>query len=629
MRSLPVIKRLARFGIVFILALSGDFCRPRPETGPLVLAEYGRSEYRIVITENASLSVRHAAEELQSFLAAMTGAKLPIATDREPLGRKEILLGDNEHLGRAGIDIDIPSLGAEGYHLRTAGSRLVIAGGSRRGALYGVYGLLEDHLGCRWFTPEISRIPKYRKLEIAPLDERKVPVLEYREAFTFDCLDGDWSARNRLNSYGARLESKHGGKVKFGEKAGKWAWFGHTFNLLVPREKYFASHPEYFSLVRGKRLNDPYSQLCCTNEDVIRLCIEAVLEGIKEDPEANVFSVSQNDTYPEAPNYCECETCQALARAEESQAAPVLYLVNRVAEVVEREYPDKLIDTFAYRWTQKPPKSLRPRKNVVIRLCTVHNCFSHPLAVCDSPENRTFRENLEAWSKTGARLWIWDYVNDFQHYLLPFPNLRSRRANIHFYVDNGIKGIFEQDAYDAPYSEMAALGGYLTAKFLWNPDYDENTAIAEFLDAYYGPAAAPVLEYLNTLHDWVGEKGLHVHMWERHPDPCPYFSDDVLIAADRLWRDAESRAAADPAVLFRVRVSRLSVDYAIVERAKCELAGKIPLNEGLKALAKERLGPYFEALAGAGQVRLSEGSPLDIEKYRRESAAGLGISLEK
>jgi len=629
MKRLPAIKRFAHFGIAIALILSGDLCSPRSETKTLVLAEDGRSDYRIVVAENASPSVRHGAEELQSVLAAMTGAKLPIVTDREPLHRKEILLGDNRHLGRAGIDIDIPSLGTEGYHLRTAGSRLVIAGGPRRGALYGVYGLLEDHLGCRWFTPEISRVPKCRKLEIAPLDERKVPVLEYREAFTFDCLDGDWSARNRVNSYGARLEAKHGGKVKFGEKGGKWAWFGHTFNLMVPREKYFASHPEYFSLVKGKRLNDPYSQLCCTNEDVIRLCTEAVLEGIKEDPEADVFSVSQNDTYPEAPNYCECEACQALARAEESQAAPVLYLVNRVAEAVEREYPDKLIDTFAYRWTQKPPKTLRPKKNVVIRLCTVHNCFSHPLAVCDSPENRAFREDLEAWSKTGARLWIWDYVNDFQHYLLPFPNLRSRRANIRFYIDNGVKGIFEQDAFDAPNSEMAALGGYLTAKFLWNPDTDENAAIGEFLGAYYGQASGQVLEYLNLLHDWVREKGLHVHMWERHPDPCPYFSDDLLIAADRLWREAESKTASDPVVLDRVRVSRLSVDYAIVERARCEVSGKISLNEGLKVLAIERFGPYFEALARGGQIRLSEGSPLDIEKYRRDLAAGLGIPLQK
>ena len=37
-----------------------------------------------------------------------------------------------------------------------------------------------------------------------------------------------------------------------------------------------------------------------------------------------------------------------------------------------------------------------------------------------------------------------------------------------------------------------ALGGYLTAKFLWNPDYDENRAIDEFLDGYYGKAAAPI-----------------------------------------------------------------------------------------------------------------------------------------
>ena len=149
--------------------------------------------------------------------------------------------------------------------LKSLGPRLVIAGGALRGTMYGVYGLLEDHLGCRWFAPGVSRIPRRERLTVAPIDQTHVPVLEYREPFTFDCFDGDWCARNRVNSSAGRLEAKHGGKVRFGG-----GFFVHTFNRLVPPEKYFATHPEYFSLIDGKRLKNR-SQLCCTNEDVIRI----------------------------------------------------------------------------------------------------------------------------------------------------------------------------------------------------------------------------------------------------------------------------------------------------------------------------------------------------------------------
>src|SRR5512138_782014 len=75
------------------------------------------------------------------------------------------------------------------------------------------------------------------------------------------------------------------------------------------------------------------------------------------------------------------------------QIGPVLALVNRVAEAIEKDYPDKLIDTFAYQWTRKPPKEMRPRPNVIVRLCSIECCFAHPLATCDSKENREFRDD--------------------------------------------------------------------------------------------------------------------------------------------------------------------------------------------------------------------------------------------
>ena len=68
---------------------------------------------------------------------------------------------------------------------------------------------------------------------------------------------------------------------------------------------------------------------------------------------------------------------------------------------------------------------------------------------------------------------------------------------------HNVKGIFEQDTYNTPHSELAALGGYLTAKFLWNPNYDAEQAIDEFLEGYYGKAAGPIRAYLDLLHDRV------------------------------------------------------------------------------------------------------------------------------
>jgi len=621
-------KRVVILGLILTLQAAWALSAPSSGAATIVLADHGGSAYRIVIADNATPSVRHGAEELQMFLEQMTGAALPIVSDREPLIETEILLGDNAHLAQSGIRVDIASLGLEGYHLKTAGRRLVIAGGPQRGALYGVYGLLEDHLGCRWFTPEVSRIPRLERLGIPALDERVIPVLEYREPFVFECFDGDWCARNRMNSNSGRLEAKHGGKFAFGGQGQSLSWFVHTFNRMIPPAKYFDAHPEYFSLVGGKRLKDENSgQLCCTNEDVIRLCTEAVLAAMRAEPDAHVFSVSQNDADPDAPHYCECENCQKIAREEGSQIGPVLYLVNRVAEAVEREFPQNTVETLAYQWTRHPPKHMRPRKNVVIRLCSIECCFSHPLATCDGDADRGFRKDIEDWSKTGSRLWVWDYTTDFANYLLPFPNHRLLRDNIRFFIRHGVTGIFEEDTYDTPNSEMAALDGYLLAKFLWNPEYEKDKAVTEFLEAYYGPAAASVRAYLDLLDDKVRNEDIHAGIGA--PPSSAYLADDLLIKADALWRDAEKLAAPDAGALRRVQVSRLSVDYAIQGRTQLEVIGQLPLNIGLKALAVERFEPYLRTLESSGVVRLSEGSPLDLKKYRDGLAAGLGIPSGK
>ncbi|MCD6352223.1 MAG: DUF4838 domain-containing protein, partial [Armatimonadetes bacterium] len=378
----------------------------------LVIAEGHRSNFVIVVGADASPSEQHAAQELQNFLEQISGARLPIKDDTGPIGPHEIILGDNAHLRKLGVKIDFERLGKEGFTIRTVPPHLVIAGGKLRGTMYGVYTFLEDHLGCRWFSTDCSYIPKKDRLEIGAIDDTQVPALEYREPFYKDAFDADWCARNKMNSSHAPLDAAHGGKVSY-------YGFVHTFNSLLPPEKYFDEHPEYYSMVNGKRVRD-HTQLCCTNPEVQRLVAEEVLRRMREHPEATVFSVSQNDW----GNYCQCPRCKAVAEREGSQIGPILELVNYVADRVREEFPDKIVDTLAYHYSRKPPKHIRPRPNVVIRLCSIECCFSHPLATCDSAANAAFRRDMEEWSKVCKRLWVWDYVVDFPHYLLPFPNLR-------------------------------------------------------------------------------------------------------------------------------------------------------------------------------------------------------------
>lgn len=600
--------RACTFAMIFsnlFFLLSGN-----ASASELVLADAGRSEYRIVVADGASPSTKHGVGELQKFLEEMTGAKLPIVSDQEPQGPKEIIVGPNAHFQALKTDIDVASLGHEGYVIRTAGDSLVIVGGALRGTMYGVYGLLEDHLGCRWFTPDCSRIPKTPRLVVGELNDRQIPVLEYREPFVCDCFDGDWCARNRMNSSHGRLGAERGGNVAFAN-----GFFVHSFERLVPPKQYFAEHPEYFAMIDGKRIGEQRglaAQLCCTNPEVVRICIEEVRKAMRSQPAATVFSVSQNDAYA-GPNQCECSKCQALAKEEDSQGAPVLQLVNRVAEAVEKEFPDKIVETLAYQWSERPPKRLRPRSNVVVRICSGGCCFAHPMATCDYEGTRTFCANLEAWSKITQRLWVWDYQTSFAHYLMPFPNQRSRIENVRFLVARHVKGIFEQDVYNTLDGELSAMGGYVAAKCLWNPNCDADRARNEFLAAYYGKAAESIQKYLDLLHNHVEAKNIHVNLsvgWD-----SPYLNDTILQQANTLWQQAEDMVAADAAILKRVQTARLSVDYAILEYARLQLQNKLPKSEPTLTLAKARLQPFAAALRASQLTLLGEGTVLDKEAY--------------
>ena len=311
---------LIRF-VICLASASAGLLPPMADAATLTLAAKGATAYRIVVATNAIASERYAAQELQRYLQKITDAKFPIVTDAERVNSREILLGDNAHLRKLGLKIDCDQLGPESFILRTDHNRLVIAGGKPRGTLYGVYTLLEDKLGVRWFTPELESVPQTNRLVVGALNETTTPALEYREVFWTEVMrDADFAARHRLNGPNYKLTEKHGGHpiVYFP--------FVHSLDSLIPRDLY-KDHPEYFPLIKGKRV-DGYVQRCLSNPEVIKMAKARVRNWIKEHPEATIISVSQNDT----GNWCQCEQCKALDDQEDSPSASLIRFVNAIAE---------------------------------------------------------------------------------------------------------------------------------------------------------------------------------------------------------------------------------------------------------------------------------------------------------
>lgn len=424
---------------------------------------------------------------------------------------------------------------AHSFTYRNIGRDIFIWGGKQTGTMYGVFSFLERELGCRWYTSKVSVIPKRSSCTFVRLNHSEAPKIRVRNVFYYDAFDPVWAARNRSNgelTFG-RARKQHGGVESY--------WGVHSMGRFIPEKEFFEEHPEYFSLIDGKR-QAAEAQVCFTNPDVLRITIERLRKVMRDEPEHLIYSVSQNDGY----NPCQCDECQALVKKEGSESGPVLWFVNQAAEAVEEEFPDKFIGTLAYVYSSKAPKNLRPRKNVVIRLCAFDGCWAHDFSC---PENEYFVRDIEGWSAITDRIYIWDYVVDFHNYVGPFPNFDALQPRIQYLCGNRVMGIMTQAAYTSNAGTFAGLRAYVISKLLWNPDVNAESVIDDYMYGYFGRAGQYIRGYFDMIR---GLRNDNTHFRDLKPVD-PIFTDSFVKEAVRLFDKAEAVADNDE---IRQRVER-------------------------------------------------------------------------
>ncbi|OGV73688.1 MAG: hypothetical protein A3K19_22520 [Lentisphaerae bacterium RIFOXYB12_FULL_65_16] len=543
------------------LSVSVAFLAAAESAHALTLAKDGKAAATIVLAKDAVLAERTAATELATYLKAISGAEFAVADEADATATGPCLFVGPTAVARQAI-ADFDKLGPEEWQVRTSGGNLLLAGGRPRGTLYAVYHFLEDALGVHWWNPWEETVPQKPALEVGALDLHGKPTFRYRDIYMLYGNDkGRFAARNRLNRDGdARIAGEYGGCMDYGPP-----YHVHTFYMYLPPKEYFDTHPEYYSLINGKRTADN-AQLCLTNPEVRQLIIEKLRNYIVTtraeaektgSPPPLVFSISQNDWY----NPCQCERCHSVLVAEGSEVGLLIQFLNAVSDAITAEYPDVCLDTLAYQYTQQPPRTMRPRDSVIFRLCDTESDLGKPVT---APQNRAFHDTLLTWAGVAKNLRIWDYAVTYaQPYGMPFPSAQTYAADYRFYAEHNVEGVFTELEFPI-LADTRDLKVWMMMKLLENPYQDDAQLLQTFTDGFYGPAAGPMVrEYLAKLQAAVERKGAIIN-WTLSPSSLSYIGFDFAADAHGLFDRAEQAVASDPVLLRRVRHARLPLDRATV-----------------------------------------------------------------
>lgn len=505
------------------------------------------------------------------------------ATLSKIVGDKFISTNDNEiisgNLLKLVIDKSLTDITDDGFKLVIVPNNISITANSYMGLEYGIYTFLEDFLGCIFATEEYDYIPSYPTINLESTEKIYIPDVKWRAVYAYESLPlGNtdeyglqWSEKLKLNAAGNR----------------GWYKWAHTFYYYISPDEYFDTHPEYFSEYNGKRKHEdgPVSgQLCLTNEDVYRIVSEKMFGYMAENPHMRYWDFSQMDTWINRGTGCRCENCKKLDDAEGSPMGSLLTFINRLADECAVRFPQNYISTLAYNYSATPPKNIRPRDNVIIKLCLMPGDVTSSVSEPRNSKAETSKKIIEEWGAISKNLLIWDYNIDYHQYLMPYPILTALKDNNDFYIDNNVYAIFHQLGRDKG-GNSAELSAYVFSKLMWDRNTDVDKLLSRYFGAVYGDAAEPMAQYYTALEQNAYNAGRPLYIYSTvFENTFDYLSNANVAKYLKMFETAEKAVSDQPEILERVQKAKIGVLYVKAQEISLDIKGKKAALEEWKTL---------------------------------------------
>ena len=261
---------------------------------------------------------------------------------------------------------------------------------------------------------------------------------------------------------------------------------GHNWQHIIRADVHFKGHPEYFALVRGKRIHN--GQLCLSNPEVRKMLLAYALAGAAKmaaDPNVMFIDVTQND----GDDWCQCEACKAIDDRDPSTHADILlWTINPIAEAAAKQYPKALLHTYIYAGADGPPNWIKPAANIH---CEQTNyCYNYGVSFLrpDGPQAQ-FKRKFDAWTDLAPTRGIYEYFG-FYNWLEALPvTLYRLQDEVHYYKQNKVHGFYSETQQRWATNHLLY---YAFSRVWWDHTTDVPAMLDEFFRLFYGPAAQPM-----------------------------------------------------------------------------------------------------------------------------------------
>lgn len=459
-----------------------------------------RSDYKVVVSEEATEMERYAAQELVGYLYQSTGVTLELIEDTglyfNESGRY-LSVGETSLLTGSGVTNDYDDLKEDGFKIQTKGNAVIMVGGGDYGTLYSVYEFLSHTIDYHAyavdeiFFNEKTEVPVYdfNIVDVPDIAERTISFYHVRGTETVKD-----AARMRL------LAAWKGGTTIY--EGGLWGLWSHSYEQLLPLDKYYDEHPEWFD-GSGKQ------QICLTNDECRAELIKNLKQIILDTPNARYYSIGIRDN----TGYCSCTTCAKDAEEHGGYGGVMMRFLNKISDEVtpwvESVDPTRkvyFIGLAYYQFDEAPVKidesgnffpvdeTVVARDNVGVMYAPISACWGCPLNDPTCATNQQYSKKMKGWGKVTNMVAVWAYGSNFSNYFINLNNWGSIQGNYEFFKDCNAFYVLDQCAMETN-TPLQDLRIYVQSQILWDTSQDPDALIDDFMQHYYKVAAPYIRQY--------------------------------------------------------------------------------------------------------------------------------------
>lgn len=547
----------------------------------VVVVKDGKTAWQILVNTKNEKGFDFAANELRKYIQKMSKGALRFVDKEE--GNPIIIISLKKALSPEDRKL-LPAIprGYDGYAVAVSEpkgkkpARIIIASDSGRGAIYGVYDLLEK-LGCRWFYPDQDpcdpeAVPQKHILNLKTDSWATASPFEHRICngaewfFDIDPENAlkqmDWAIKNRYNAMGWQSESKTSLKSQYEKLRDTGILYeldrrdmflhgpAHSFDHFLKAEDYMESHPEWFGLRDGKRVPQNFAgaQFCWSNPDARRQFLKNAEEFIKNAGHIHVFCTIPFD----GGIACACDECKKIGASD-----LLMTITGELIDMMEKVRPDAHLETTGgYGPTTEPPtnQGLHPK----LRVIWAHWGRYHGYGYDDPRYDR--KENLTLWKKAckGGVTITQYYTDNFaEPWILP-PFTIAIIGDRKYFLETKIDS-FYMLMWPKGYWWNHTLNGYLAGRCLYDISIDPYVLLKDYALHYYGKDAGKFI-------------GSYYKEWAKNPDLAYRVKDDArdkhrvkLLAQRRKYIDPAVKAAEEDPV-FSYRVAKVEKLHLLAEK---------------------------------------------------------------